>query len=106
MMSPAMHVPPVLSGRVLTCTVPVQKFDVVTATYALSEVPTDHDRERIVEQLWQRVAPGGLLVLVDSGNGWGFHCIQVCRASRCGCIARTPMLADRPPWVPVCADGT
>ena len=56
-----------------------QRFDMVTCTNTLSELTTDDERARVVDELWDRVAPGGVLVLVDRGNGWGFHCIQTAR---------------------------
>ena len=93
------HPRPALSVPWYSQEVRAQKFDIVTATYALSEVPTDQDRERIVEQLWQRVSPGGLLVLVDSGNGWGFHCIQVRRGvSRAACAFACSVADDCYRW--------
>jgi ribosomal protein RSM22 (predicted rRNA methylase) len=56
-----------------------RKFDLVVASHSLSELPTESDRVRATSQLWELVNPGGVLVLMERGNRWGFHVVKTMR---------------------------
>lgn len=47
------------------------RFDLVLATFALSELPSDDARSLALDILWESVAPGGLLLLLERGNDRG-----------------------------------
>ena len=56
-----------------------KRYDIVMAHYTLGQMCTDGDRERAVAALWDAVAPGGVLILSEHGDRWGFHCIRRAR---------------------------
>ena len=65
-------------------------FDLVVAQYALAELTSDAERERAVIELWDLVAPGGVLLLSEHGDRWGFH---VVRRARDGLLLRGEAVA-------------
>jgi ribosomal protein RSM22 (predicted rRNA methylase) len=78
-----------------------KRFDLVVAHYSLAELCTDKDRDAAVAQLWDALAPGGILVMAEHGDRWGFHSVKRSRdmlLHRAALLARfLPQLAaDRP----------
>ena len=63
--------------------------DLVLAAYVLSELPSDKARMVATSMLWERVAEGGLLVLVERGDPFGSHTVRSARRlllERFGCV--------------------
>ena len=58
--------------------------DLVTAGYVLCELSSAEERARIVAELWARVRPGGVLLLVEPGTPAGSHNILAARAQVLG----------------------
>eukprot|EP01101_Sappina_pedata_P005740 TRINITY_DN2700_c0_g1_i1.p1 TRINITY_DN2700_c0_g1~~TRINITY_DN2700_c0_g1_i1.p1 ORF type:complete len:677 (+),score=227.32 TRINITY_DN2700_c0_g1_i1:97-2031(+) len=56
-----------------------REFDLVTATFALSDLDTNKARTSIVRALWDRVAVGGFFVIVESGGPTGFEIVKDAR---------------------------
>jgi ribosomal protein RSM22 (predicted rRNA methylase) len=56
------------------------KYDLVTASYVLSELASSKARRQVVRALWKSVEPGGLLVLVDAGTPLAFRYLKELRA--------------------------
>lgn len=54
-------------------------FDLVVSHQTLSELCSDAERRGVVRELWDRVAPGGCLVITERGNKWGFRVVRVAR---------------------------
>eukprot|EP00210_Caulerpa_lentillifera_P002881 g2751.t1 len=54
-----------------------QKFNLVVASYVLSELEAEQERRRIVRQLWESC--GDLLVLIERGTPFGASTIQEAR---------------------------
>lgn len=52
--------------RFLFRTKDTNPFDLVTASYVLSELKSDSERLSAAKTLWNNVAPGGILVLLPS----------------------------------------
>jgi ribosomal protein RSM22 (predicted rRNA methylase) len=55
-------------------------FDIVNASYVLSEFKTDKERSLVLDNLWASTAPNGILVLVEPGTPIGFGIIRQARA--------------------------
>jgi ribosomal protein RSM22 (predicted rRNA methylase) len=51
-------------------------FDLVHCAYVLEEVQTAENRERIVETLWQKVNPNGIMIIMEPGSPKGFRFIH------------------------------
>jgi ribosomal protein RSM22 (predicted rRNA methylase) len=66
-----------------------KKYDLVVAHYTLGQLQSDLERERVLVELWDAVAPGGMLVISEHGDRWGFH---VVRRSRDSLLARAEAL--------------
>ncbi|KAK2080755.1 hypothetical protein QBZ16_000609 [Prototheca wickerhamii] len=58
--------------------------DLVTAGYVLCELSSAEERARVVAELWARVRPGGVLLLVEPGTPAGSHNILAARAQVLG----------------------
>lgn len=56
------------------------RFDVVTASYVLSELSSNKARRQVVRSLWKTVEPGGFLVLVDAGTPLAFRQLRDLRS--------------------------
>jgi ribosomal protein RSM22 (predicted rRNA methylase) len=54
-------------------------FDMVVASYVLSELATPKARRRMMRSLWARVRPGGVLVVIEPGTPIGFGCVREAR---------------------------
>nr|CAB3263769.1 methyltransferase-like protein 17, mitochondrial [Phallusia mammillata] len=52
-------------------------YDVVIASYALSEMPTEKDRINMMKLLWSKT--NRFLVIVETGNFYGYYVIQEAR---------------------------
>ena len=50
-----------------------EKFDLVIASYVLMEIRDSESRDLLVKNLFSRVAPGGVLVILDCGTPTGFR---------------------------------
>lgn len=66
-----------------------KKYDLVVAHYTLGQLQSDLERERVLVELWDAVAPGGMLLISEHGDRWGFH---VVRRSRDSLLARAEAL--------------
>ena len=55
------------------------KYDLVVCSNSLLELPSAQDRLSTVHALWERVQPGGYLILADTGTNAGFHVIAEAR---------------------------
>lgn len=49
------------------------KFDLIIASYIQMEVRGQQSRDALVKQLWGRLTPGGVLVLLEQGSPTGFR---------------------------------
>jgi ribosomal protein RSM22 (predicted rRNA methylase) len=58
----------------------VRQYDLVTAGYVLGELAGDVERRRLVADLWDRTADGGVLLLVEPGTPSGSGHVQKARA--------------------------
>lgn len=58
---------------------PGRRFDLVLCHYSLAELSSDGERARAAERLWDLVAEGGVLVVLEKGSRWGFHCVRMVR---------------------------
>ena len=54
--------------------------DLVVASASLSELPDDSTRELALELLWDRTAPGGVLILVEAGDKVGGNIVKDARS--------------------------
>mmetsp|Transcript_31690 Transcript_31690/g.49557 ORF Transcript_31690/g.49557 Transcript_31690/m.49557 type:complete len:386 (-) Transcript_31690:28-1185(-) len=57
-----------------------QPYDIVVASYSLSELQTAEDRKAVVTTLWNQVKVGGVLALVEPGTPIGFGVIKDIRS--------------------------
>ena len=53
-----------------------EQFDLVVASYVLMEIRDSESRDLLVKNLYSRLAPGGVLVIVDCGTPTGFRFIH------------------------------
>ena len=53
-----------------------EQFDLVIASYVLMEIRDTESRDLLVKNLFSRVAPGGVLVILDCGTPTGFRFIH------------------------------
>ncbi|KAM9953464.1 hypothetical protein ACTFIR_008535 [Dictyostelium discoideum] len=53
--------------------------EMVTASYVLSELPSQEARNDLVRELWSHVKPSGILVLIEPGTPIGFNIIKEAR---------------------------
>ncbi|KAN0022516.1 hypothetical protein ACTFIU_004710 [Dictyostelium citrinum] len=61
-------------------TIPVAELnEMVTASYVLSELPSQEARNNLVRELWNHVKPSGILVLIEPGTPIGFNIIKEAR---------------------------
>jgi len=58
---------------------PGRRFDLVLCHYSLAELTSDGERARAAERLWDLVEDGGVLVVLEKGSRWGFHCVRMVR---------------------------
>lgn len=49
------------------------KYDLIVASYVQMEVRGQASRDSLVKQLWARLSPGGILVLLEPGTPTGFR---------------------------------
>lgn len=54
-------------------------YDLIVASHVLAELPSDFERVAVTSALWELLADGGCLVLVDSGSPWGSHQVRSAR---------------------------
>lgn len=59
-------------------------YDLVVVSYVLSELTTPKVRRRLVRSLWQRLQPGGMLVIIEPGTPVGALCVREARHSLLG----------------------
>ncbi len=59
-------------------------YDLVVCTYTMSELQTAQDAAVLAERLYEKVPPGGVLVLVEPGNPLGFRNIIAARRALLG----------------------
>ncbi len=55
------------------------QYDLVTATYSLSEVVSDQARSLVISALWEMTAVDGVFLVVEEGDALGGHVIQSVR---------------------------
>lgn len=55
------------------------QYDLVTATYSLSEVVSDQARSLVISALWEMTAVDGIFLVVEEGDALGGHVIQSVR---------------------------
>ncbi|KAN0050175.1 hypothetical protein ACTA71_003281 [Dictyostelium dimigraforme] len=61
-------------------TIPLtEQNEMVTASYVLSELPSQEARNNLVLELWSHVKPSGILVLIEPGTPIGFGIIKEAR---------------------------
>lgn len=53
-----------------------KRYDLVVAHYTLGQLTSDKEREEALVALWDAVAPGGVLLLSEHGDRWGFHVVR------------------------------
>lgn len=56
-----------------------RRYGAVVAAHALTALPSHGERARVVRQLWERVAVGGLLVLAEPGSPVGSAFVRQAR---------------------------
>lgn len=52
------------------------QFDLITVSYVLMEIKDQDSRDLLIENLFRRLAPGGVLAVVDCGTPTGFRYIH------------------------------
>ncbi|KAK5582422.1 hypothetical protein RB653_004007 [Dictyostelium firmibasis] len=57
----------------------IEQNEMVTASYVLSELPSQEARNDLVRELWSHVKPSGILVLIEPGTPIGFNIIKEAR---------------------------
>ena len=50
-----------------------EQYDLITVSYVLMEIRDQDSRDLLIENLFQRLAPGGILMVVDCGTPTGFR---------------------------------
>mmetsp|Transcript_15196 Transcript_15196/g.18429 ORF Transcript_15196/g.18429 Transcript_15196/m.18429 type:complete len:325 (+) Transcript_15196:3-977(+) len=55
------------------------KFDLITATFSMSELPSDAARTVAISLLWEMLAPQGVLIVVENGSTRGIEIVQKLR---------------------------
>jgi ribosomal protein RSM22 (predicted rRNA methylase) len=55
------------------------KYDLIVASYVLSDITNDYERIVITTALWELLSDKGCLVLVDRGSSWGSFQIRSAR---------------------------
>jgi len=55
------------------------RFDLVLATFALGDLPSDEARQVALDLLWESVAANGLLLVVERGTARGAHIVGKAR---------------------------
>ena len=51
-------------------------YDLVTMSYVQFEIRGQESRDMLLKRLWNRVNPGGILVLVEKGTPAGFRLLH------------------------------
>lgn len=54
-------------------------YDLVVCSFSLSDLENDNSRRIHLRSLWEHVAPGGMIVLIEPGNPFGFKIIRQSR---------------------------
>ena len=54
-----------------------ERFDLVIASHCQLELRGQPSRDLLVKNLWNRVAPGGVLVLIEPGTPTGFRSLLI-----------------------------
>lgn len=54
----------------------LETFDLVIASYVQMEMRGQSSRDAVIKQLWNRLSPGGVLVLIEPGTPTGFRFIH------------------------------
>lgn len=57
------------------------KFDLIVASYSLSELADDSSRRLHVLSIWEHLEPGGLLIIVEPGTPVGFKVVRQIRSA-------------------------
>lgn len=57
------------------------KFDLIVASYSLSELADDSSRRLHVLSIWEHLEPGGLLIVVEPGTPIGFKVVRQIRSA-------------------------
>lgn len=55
------------------------QYDLIAVNFVLSDLTSDFERVTVTSAMWELLAEGGCLVLVDDGNPWGSHQIRSAR---------------------------
>lgn len=55
------------------------RYDLITANFVLSDLTSDFERVAVTSALWELLADGGCLVIVDHGSPWGSHQVRSAR---------------------------
>eukprot|EP00928_Gymnodinium_smaydae_P089131 TRINITY_DN73134_c0_g1_i1.p1 TRINITY_DN73134_c0_g1~~TRINITY_DN73134_c0_g1_i1.p1 ORF type:complete len:610 (-),score=83.42 TRINITY_DN73134_c0_g1_i1:65-1894(-) len=50
-----------------------EKFDLITVSFVQMEIRGQESRDALIKQLWNRLSPGGVLVLLEQGSPTGFR---------------------------------
>jgi ribosomal protein RSM22 (predicted rRNA methylase) len=79
-----------------------KRFDLVVASGTLGQLTSDKERDKSLTELWDLVAPGGVLVLAEHGDRWGFRVVRRGRdllLHRATAVAKflPQLIADLPP---------
>jgi len=53
-----------------------EKYDLIVSSFVLMEMRGQESRDALVKQFWRRLAPGGILVIIDHGTPTGFRFIH------------------------------
>jgi ribosomal protein RSM22 (predicted rRNA methylase) len=61
-------------------------YSLVTAAYAVAELPTAEQRVAVTALLWRLVAPGGALVIIEHGDARGSHVVRSMRQVHCAAM--------------------
>jgi ribosomal protein RSM22 (predicted rRNA methylase) len=68
-----------LTTRTAAAVVQSKTYSLVTAAYAVAELPTAEQRVAVTALLWRLVAPGGALVVIEHGDARGSHVVRSMR---------------------------
>eukprot|EP01130_Rhizamoeba_saxonica_P013464 TRINITY_DN5749_c0_g1_i2.p1 TRINITY_DN5749_c0_g1~~TRINITY_DN5749_c0_g1_i2.p1 ORF type:complete len:450 (-),score=118.02 TRINITY_DN5749_c0_g1_i2:1213-2562(-) len=55
---------------------PNVRYDIAMASYAMTELSSDIQRQEIAEELWRAIKPGGFMCIVEPGTPIGFMIIR------------------------------
>lgn len=85
---------------------PNERYDVVIASYVLSELPSEEERLAKINALWKHTRRGGIMILVEPGTPVGFHNIKLARSTVLGDLSHgLPNVLAPCPHAEVCPMG-